>query len=149
MIVTQIDQIDNAEFDRMYASNRTQLVSNIGFDDINVFRASFNREDNEVIKFKAVNESNEVVAYFVGETSEPNTAYMYNMITVDQDTLPLTIEGSANILKSLGYTHVEFCVKPDTGTYNYTKSSMNRPDLYDYESEINIGDYHKTKLRLV
>ena len=148
MIVTQIDQIDNTTFNRMYASNKTQLISNIGFDDIEIFRNSFNREDN-VIKFKAVNESNEVVAYFVGEESDVNTAYMYNMITQDEHTLPLTIEGSANILKSLGYTHVEFCVKVGTGTYDYTKNSMYRPDLYEYESEIDIGNYHKTKLRLV
>lgn len=147
MIVTQIDQIDDAEFDRMYVSNRDQLVSNIGFDDIHGYRETFKRP--EALKFRAVNESEAVVAYFVGEPSDANTAYVYNIITESPHILPLTIEPSAILLKSLGYTHVEFCGARGTATYNYAKRGMYCPNFYEYVSEMDIGNYYKVKLRLV
>ena len=147
--VTQISEINTAKFDAMYEANKDQLVPNIGFDDLSIFKDSFTDPTRGDLKFQAVDDAGEVVAYFVGEPGSNGAAYMYNMITNASDTLPLTIESSANMLKSLGYTHVEFCVKHGSSTYTYTKNSMDRLDLYEYESETDIGNYFKTRLRLV
>tara|TARA_Y100000361_G_scaffold30392_1_gene25238 strand:+ start:637 stop:1086 length:450 start_codon:yes stop_codon:yes gene_type:complete len=146
--VNKITEIDIDVFNTMYEANKTQLVSNIGFDDLEQFRNTFVYAAEDKMLFQAVDDSSIITAYYIGYP-ENDTAYMCNMITRTEDTLPLTIESSANILKSLGFTKVSFCVKEGTSTYNYTKASMNRPELYEYLTEKSIGDYMKVTLRLV
>ena len=147
--VSKINNIDETIFNSIYENNKTQLVQNIGYDDINNLRSTFQAvEGVDKIFFQAVDDSNTVVAYFVG-LPEGSTAFMYNMITKTTETLPLTIESSANLLKSLGFTHVDFCVKDGTSTQTYCKNSMNRPELYEYLTEKSIGDYMRVSLRLV
>ncbi|QDP52891.1 MAG: hypothetical protein Unbinned4512contig1001_29 [Prokaryotic dsDNA virus sp.] len=147
--VSKIVNIDGTTFDSIYESNKTQLVQNIGYDDIDNLRRTF--EDTvgvEKIFFQAVDDNDNVVAYFAG-LPEGNTAFMYNMVTKTTDTLAQTVESSASILKSLGYTHVDFCVKDGTATQTYCKNSMNRPELYEYLSERDFGDYKRVSLRLI
>ena len=146
--VSKIASIDVDVFNAMYEANKTQLVSNIGFDDLEKFRNTFVYGAEDKMLFQAVDDDSVITAYYVGYP-ENETAYMSNMITKADDVLPQTIESSANILKALGFTHVVFCVKPDTSTYNYTKASMNRTDLYEYLAETPIDDYLRVKLRLV
>ena len=147
--VSKIDSINETTFNSIYESNKTQLIQNIGYDDLNNLRSTFQVvEGIDKIFFQAVDSSDNVVAYFVG-LPEGNTAFMYNMITKTTETLALTIESSANILKSLGFTHVDFCVKDGTSTQTYCKNSMNRPELYEYLTEKSIGDYMRVSLRLV
>ena len=132
----------------MYGANKEQLVSNIGYDDIEQFRNTFVYGAEDKMLFQAVDDESVVTAYYVGYP-ENETAYMSNMITNADDVLPQTVESSANILKTLGFTHVVFCVKPNTSTYNYTKASMSRTDLYEYLSEASIDDYSRVRLRLI
>jgi hypothetical protein len=147
--VSKIDSINNTTFDLIYESNKTQLVQNIGYDDIDKLRNTFQQTDDvEKIFFQAVDNQDNVVAYFAG-FPEGDTAYMYNMVTKTTETLALTIESSAGVLKSLGYTYVDFCVGDGTATQAYCKNSMNRPELYEYLSERDIGNYMRVKLRLV
>tara|TARA_B100001094_G_scaffold133882_1_gene129690 strand:+ start:5667 stop:6122 length:456 start_codon:yes stop_codon:yes gene_type:complete len=146
----RITQIDDAAFVSMYEGNKSQLTANIGYDNIDVFKATFNAPDPDDLLFKSLDENQEVSGYFIGEPSADNTAYMYNMITKASDTLPLTVEKSADILKSLGFVNVEFCVKKGTGTYDYTKASMSREDLYQFISEsTEVEGYCRVKLLLI
>ena len=146
--VSKIDEINTTTFDEIYNSNKTQLVSNIGYDNLEQVKSTFVKLEELDLLFQAVNDSGQVMAYFAGN-DEGSTAFMYNMITRNTDTLPLTIESSASMLKSLNYTHVDFCVKDGSATQSYCKNSMNRTDLYEYLSETNIGDYMRVSLRLV
>jgi len=146
--VSKITDINIDIFNSMYESNKTQLVSNIGFDDLELFRNTFVYGAEDKMLFQAVDDESVVTAYYIGHP-ENDTAYMSNMITKSDDVLPQTVESSANILKNLGFTYVVFCVKPDTSTYNYTKASMNRLDLYEYMSETRIDDYSRVRLRLI
>ena len=149
-IVTEIEKINSTRFDEIYNGNKTQLIENIGYDDLNLLKSIFSKQIGAGLLFQAVNNSNEVVAYYVGVRQSSTEVFMHCMITDSTETLPLTVESSANILKSLGFTHVYFSVKNNTSTHTYCKNSMNRTDLYEYlNEEIYEGNYMKVKLKLV
>lgn len=148
--VSKIENIDEATFNSIYEANKEQLVANIGYDDVNHLRSTFKSTvDIPKIIFQAVDNDNNVVAYYVG-LSQGNIAFMNNMITNASGTLALTVESSASVLKSLGYSHVDFCVKDGSSTETYCKNSMDRPELYEYLSETDFGHgYNKIHLRLL
>ena len=151
-IVSQIEKIDETIFNSMYESNKTQLVSNIGFDNLDLFRGTFLHGSEDNLIFKAVNDSNKTVAYSIA-VPEGETAYLYNTITNADGTMPLVVESLAQLLKSLNFKFLSLCLKKDSSIHTYGKNNMNRPELYEFvgedKADVASDEYMKVKLKLL
>ena len=146
--VTKITNVNMSIFDEIYEGDRTRISTAIGYDDIDHLKTYFVGEDPHL--FQAVDSSNQVMAYIMGQSMGEGVMRIVNMITRAADTIPNFVEPSAILLKSLGFKEVHFCVKVNGTSYVFCKNNLNRNDVYQYIGEtIPYEEYTDIKLLLV
>ena len=146
--VTEIENIDEATFDGIYEGDKARISTAIGYDDIDHLKTYFLREDSTL--FQAVDSSNQVMAYIMGQPMEGKVIRIVHMVTRAADTIFNFVEPSATLLKTLGFDVVHFCVKLDGSSYVFCKNNLNRSDVYEYFGEtLEYEGYTDIQLKLL
>jgi len=133
--VTKITNVDVSTFDEIYNGDKERISTAIGYDDLDRLRAFFTQEDGDYI-FQVTDSSNQIMAYIMGEPNmQDGIIRIVHMITRSSDTIANFVEPSANLMKSLGFSEVHFCVKVGGSSYNFCRNNLNRNDIYSHIGE--------------